>query len=270
MSDDVRRWSEELARDPGSRVFLRLGELLRRRGDLPTAQRVALRGLERHAHDAEAHDLLARVYADMGEGERARDEWEMALAIAPAHQGALRGIGFLLFAEDRLEEAEAYLARAAAHPEADEATRAALQRVREATDAARATAGPLAATALTDGRYLFSDVLGDGEHTAVLLDTAGTVLAGEYVLQDGRDVATLVGAELCGVSEEARRAMRHLGLGAWQALVFETEVARMAMAPAAQECVTLVAAHRDTAPGFLRRTLDRAADRAAAWLGGGR
>lgn len=270
MSDDVHRWSEELARDPGSRVFLQLGELLRRRGDLPTARRVALRGLERHAHDAEAHDLLARIYADLGEGERARDEWEMTLAILPTHQGALRGVAFLLFAEGRLDEAEEYLARAVAQPQADDVTRAALARVREAAAAARESVGPLAATALTDGRYLFADILGDGEHTAVLLNAEGQVLAGEYVLQDGRDIAAAVAAELCGVSEEARRAMRHLGLGAWQAVVFETDVARMAMAPAPQECVTLVAAHRETAPGFVRRTLDRAADRAAAWLGGGR
>ena len=31
MVDDVRRLSEELARDPGSRVFVPLGEALRRR-----------------------------------------------------------------------------------------------------------------------------------------------------------------------------------------------------------------------------------------------
>lgn len=270
MSDDVRRWSEDLARDPGSRVFLQLGELLRRGGDLPTARRVALRGLERHAHDAEAHDLLARVYADLGEGERARDEWEMTLAIVSTHQGALRGIAFLLFAEGRLEAAEQYLVRAAANPLADEATRSALARVQEAAAATRTSVAPSAATVPTDGRSLFANVLGDGEHTAILLSAAGQVLAGEYVLQDGRDIAAVVGAELCGVSDEARRAMRHLGLGAWQAVVFETDVARMAMAPTARECVTLVAAHRDTAPGFVRRTLDRAADRAAVWLGGTR
>ena len=266
MPDDVTRWSEELARDPGSRVFLRLGEELRRRRELPTARRVALRGLERHAHDAEAHDLLARVYADMGEGERARDEWEMALTIAPAHLGALRGIAFLLYAEERFAEAEEYLARAVASPAADEATRQALARVREAREGVAAVAARPAGAATA--RKLFADVLGDGEHTAILLDASGRVLAGEYLLQDGQDVAATVGAELCGVSDEARRAMRHLSLGGWQAVVIETEVARMAMAPVAEESVTLVAAHRDMPQGFLRRTLDRAVARAAGWLGG--
>ena len=268
MPDDVTVWSEELARDPGSRVFLQLGEALRRRRELPMARRVALRGLERHAHDAEAHDLLARVYADLGEGERARDEWEMALTIAPAHLGALRGIAFLLYAEERFAEAEAYLERAVASPAADAATRQALGRVREARQGLAAV--PAEPTGPLTARALFADVLGDGEHTAILLDAGGRVLAGEYLLQDGQDVAATVGAELCGVSDEARRAMRHLALGAWQAVVIETGVARMAMAPAGGENVTLVAAHRDMPQGFLRRTLDRAAGRAASWLGGGK
>ena len=48
MADDVRRWSEELARDPSSLVFLQLGEALRKQGQLDLALRIALRGLERH------------------------------------------------------------------------------------------------------------------------------------------------------------------------------------------------------------------------------
>src|SRR5215217_7785836 len=61
MADDVRRLSDELARDPGSRVFVPLGEALRRQGQLDLALKVTLRGLERHPHFADGHDLLAQA-----------------------------------------------------------------------------------------------------------------------------------------------------------------------------------------------------------------
>ena len=61
MADDVRRLSDELARDPASRVFVPLGEALRRQGQLDLALKVTLRGLERHPHFADGHDLLARI-----------------------------------------------------------------------------------------------------------------------------------------------------------------------------------------------------------------
>ena len=53
MSDEIRRLSEELARDPSSLVFMQLGEALRRGGQLDLGLRVANRGLElvkRYAH----------------------------------------------------------------------------------------------------------------------------------------------------------------------------------------------------------------------------
>ena len=37
MADDIRRWSDELARDPSSLVFVPLAETLRRQGQLDVA-----------------------------------------------------------------------------------------------------------------------------------------------------------------------------------------------------------------------------------------
>ena len=286
MSDDVRRWSDELARDPASLVFLPLGEALRRRGELALAERVALRGLERHPHHADAHDLLARIAVDRGEAERARDEWEMALSLAPQHAGALRGIGFLSFAEGRLEQAADYLARVAAVAPSDAAAAAALARVRDGLTAGRsaAPAAVMSGASAADrgardasappGRerpdpahMVFAEILGDGEHTALLLDADGRVLAGQYLLPDGRDIAQEVAVELNGVSDEAHRAMRHLELGAWQAVVFETERATVAMGAAPGGAIVLVAATLATPLGFVRRTLARALAHASAWLG---
>src|SRR5437763_17143503 len=122
MVDDVRRLSDELARDPASRVFVPLGEALRKQGQLDLAHKITVRGLERHPHLADGHDLLARIAVDRGELERAFDEWDMVLRLAPEHLGALRGMGFVCFHQGRLPEAEEYLARATAIDASDEGT----------------------------------------------------------------------------------------------------------------------------------------------------
>src|SRR5205085_8950772 len=113
MADDVGRWSDELARDPASLVFLPLGETLRRQGQLDLALKIAVRGLERHSHNADAHDLLARIAVDRRELQRAFDEWDMVLRLTPGHVGALKGMAFVRFQQGNGAEAEQYLQRAA-------------------------------------------------------------------------------------------------------------------------------------------------------------
>src|SRR5918993_4307093 len=129
MADEVRRLSDELARDPGSRVFVPLGETLRRQGQLDLALKVTVRGLERHPHFADGHDLLARIAVDRGDLERAFDEWDMVLRLLPGHLGALKGMGFVCFQQGRLPEAEQYLASAVSHGDADEGVTLALANV---------------------------------------------------------------------------------------------------------------------------------------------
>src|SRR6266545_1214429 len=109
MADDIRALSAQLAQDPQSLVFLRLGEALRRKGQLDAALRVAMNGLERHPHLADAHDLYARILTDKHDYERAFDEWDMAVRIAPNHTGALKGLAFLYFKVGDLAQAEAHL-----------------------------------------------------------------------------------------------------------------------------------------------------------------
>ena len=132
MADEVRRLSDELARDPGSHVFVPLGEALRRRAQLDLALKVTLRGLERHPHFADAHDLLARISVDRHDLERAFDEWDVVLRLVPGHLGALKGMGFVCFQQGRLAQAEEYLSAAAAQGDGDEQVAPALAHVREA------------------------------------------------------------------------------------------------------------------------------------------
>jgi Flp pilus assembly protein TadD/predicted regulator of Ras-like GTPase activity (Roadblock/LC7/MglB family) len=302
VSDDVTTLSDLLARDPASLVFLELGEALRRRGQREAARKVALKGLERHPHNPDAHDLLARVYVDDGDLERAFDEWDMVARLSPAHPGALKGLGFVRFQQGRLAEAEQYLSAAAAVDPSDEQNLGALTYVRQQraeagttppapmvtpdvapvvaldADAAPApvpTAEPavrasVIAAATTSGdaaRHLFAEAIGDEAGLALLIGADGLLLAGESVTREGRDVGEEIGAAMSGVGDEAQRAMRHLGLGAWQSIVFETDRATVAMAPAS-DALLLVAAARTVPLGFVKRMLDRAAQAALAFLGG--
>ncbi len=270
MSEEIGRLSEALARDPSSLVFLQLGEALRRSSQLDLALRVSLRGLERHPYNAEAHHLLARVCIDRGELERALDEWDAVLRLAPDHVNARKGMGYVLFKQGRLVEAERVLLEAAAMAADDGSIGAALAAVRQQLDARATAAQPKAAPAVervAEAKRLFADILGDGEHTALLIDADGLVVAGVYVSADGRDVTEEVGAELRGVRDEAGRAMRHLDLGAWSSISFEAEAATVAMTPVQAGALVLVAADPSLPLGFVRRVLDRCASRARSWLG---
>ena len=268
MADDVSRLSDELARDPASLVFVPLGEALRRQGQLDLAQRVAVRGLERHPHLAEGHDLLARIAADRGELQRAFDEWDMVLRLADGHVGALRGMGFICFQQGRLIEAEQYLSAAAAAAPADEGIGQALANVRAQMSPTSEVEQVPAADVSHDARFLFADVLSDTDQTALLLDRDGLVLGGAYLDLDGNDVAQEVGAELSGVTDAARRTTRHLALGDWSSIVFETEVAVVAMRPSSNDGLLVLATSRATPLGLVRRLLDKCAERARRWQGG--
>ena len=292
MADEIRRLSDELARDPGSMAFLTLAEALRRRGQIDVALKVAVRGLERHPHNADAHDLLARIAVDHGDLQRAFDEWDMVLRFAPGHIGARKGMGFVCFQQGRAADAERYLSEAAAADPEDQSIATALANIRSGAGAtAVPAASPAAARAAAEAdarapearnvptplaeippmpkpspRTLFADLIGDAEQTVLLLDKDGFVLAGLYVDADGADVAEEIGAQLSGVSEEARRAMRHLGLGDWQSITFETEAATIAMAPAPRDALLLVAAARERPLGLVARLRESAVKRAAAWM----
>lgn len=256
MSDEIRRLSDALASDPASLAFVALADALRRSAQLDPALRVVLRGLERHAYHADAHDVAARIYADMDDRERARDEWEMTLQLAPGHVGALRGLGFLAYQRGDHSAAERYLRDAAQRAPQDAGIRTALERLRTTR-----TPDVQAAAVPARGSYRIAEPLGE-----LLIDGAGLVLAGELRDARGKDVAARVGAELSGVRAEAERALGRLGLGEWRALTIDAARARVGLAPAPNEAVTLVAAAPDTAAGLFRRHLQRARQRAVAFF----
>ncbi len=268
--DEIRRWSDELAREPSSLVFLQLAEAMRRQGQLEIAQKIALRGLERHAYNADAHDLVARIAVDRRDYDRAVDEWESVLGLEPDHVGARKGLGYISYLEGRFQDAEYHLGHAAALVE-DDTVISALRTVRRTSGGTTYSADDdvgdaESAPASQDPQRLFADVLADEGQTAVLLDPAGFVLGGLYIDPDGNDVSQELGAHLSGISDEARRAMRHLDIGEWRSIVFETHAAVVGMASTSDAGLLVVAASRATPIGRLRWLLDRCLGLADRWL----
>jgi tetratricopeptide (TPR) repeat protein len=260
MSDEIRRLSDALASDPASLVFIPLADALRRSGQADVALRVIVRGLERHAYNPDAHDVAARVYVDLGDREKARDEWEMALHLAGGHVGALRGLGFLAYQRGDLAAAERYLRDALERAPHDAGLRTALERLRAARPAeANGNGNHEAAGPRTT--YAVAEPLGE-----LLIDDAGLVLAGALRDASGADVSASVGAELSGVRSEAARALDRLGLGGWKGLTIDASTASIGLAPAPNDALTLVAAAPGTAAGLFRRHLQRARQRAVAFF----
>lgn len=273
MADDIRRWSDELAENPDSTAFIPLAEALRRQGQLDVAAKVAMRGLHRHAHNPEGHDLLARIQADRGDLQAAFDEWDMVLRLAPGHVGAIKGMAFVRFQQGEHAEAERLLVQAQQTDGTNEVS-AAIATVRRSTSIAiPAEARDEALPA--DPHQLFVDLL-SGDQSAMLLSRDGLVIGGAYYSSNGHDVAQDVGASLSGVSEEAFRATRHLGIGDWRSIIFETERAVVSLAPApmggsmGDGGLLVVAGAPATPLGLLRRLLDRCLERVVAWIGAGR
>jgi predicted regulator of Ras-like GTPase activity (Roadblock/LC7/MglB family) len=117
-------------------------------------------------------------------------------------------------------------------------------------------------------RTLFATAIGDAEQTALLLDAAGVPLAGSYVDNMGRDISAEIGSALSGVGREVTRSMRLLSLGAWTAVVVETDAATIALAPAPQDSVVLLASASSVPLGLVRRVLTRSVALAINWMQG--
>ncbi len=280
MADDVRTLSDALARDPASMAYADLAEALRRRGLRDEALRVALHGLARHPQHADGHDRLARIYADMGDLERARLAWSKALEILPEHTGALRGLGFALFRQGHPVEAVAALEKALALDPADDAARRALETVRRDAAAAAGAAAPPRASgaparpapaapeAAPEGAERPPVFRGFDRATAdiMLLDERGLVLAGGLAGAGGADVSEISAAALAGVSGEATRTGEYLGLGTWHTILAEAESANLVVAPVGEGALILVRRDRSMPVGLALRFAERARNAAAAWL----
>lgn len=238
---------------PARLAFLDLGERLRQRGQLEAAESVARAGLAHYPALPEAHDLVARIAADLGDDAGAGLAWEATLALAPGHLGALKGLAYLAFRRQDLEAAQDRLEAAAAHAPHDPAILAALDRVRALRPSAPIEAAP---------------ELGRPDAGMLLLDGEGLRIVG--ALEVGSEAAAdLVAAEAAGLGREAERSTRLLALGAWEEVTVEGPGGRLCLVPVDGGASLLVRRPRTTPVGRLRALAARGASSARAWLAGG-
>lgn len=257
--NDIQALTAQLARDPSSLVFLPLAEALRQRGQLEPALAVATNGAARYPEMAGAYDLLGRIRSDRGEGDLAFDAWTTVLRLDPGHLGAHKGLAFLSFRAGDHARSLRYLRRAVELRPKDASLRAALVRVERAAGARRVPGfeqpapDPLRALEAEPG-------------LALLVDLHGRLLAGDLSDSRGQPAAEQVGAVLAGISREAERAARLLGLGPWRRLALEGGPAHFELRAPTIDSLLLVTRPREVPAGRLALLADRAAQAARRWL----
>jgi tetratricopeptide (TPR) repeat protein len=278
VTDDIRVLTARLADEPSSLAFLELGEALRRRGQLEAAFKVARGGLTRYPGLADAHDLLGRILGDQGDLAGAFDAWADALRFDPMRSGALKGIGFLYFRAGNIDAALEHLQRAADIDPDDESIAQALARVRATARATPAgqpepvvdTIAPAPVEAVSTGAGAATSLFSapeDGDQGVMLVDGNGLRLSGNLRSPSNEDVGDRVAAELAGVSKEASRTAKLLGLGAWVAIAVESPEGNLFLVPPTPQ--TLLLTMRDPSLPMARLGLiaERAARDARTWLG---
>jgi tetratricopeptide (TPR) repeat protein len=281
VTDDIKTLSARVAEEPSSLAFLELGEALRRRGQLDAAYKVARGGLSRYPALGDAHDLLARILSDQGDLAGAFDAWSDALRFDPMRIGALKGIGFLYFRAGDVAAALEHLRRAAEIDPDDISIRQAIERVRgsgsqPAPEAApesppipaapsgagfSAGASPAAVEAMAD-----ATTNGGGQTGIMLVDGNGLRLNGTLLSPANQDVGDGVAAELAGVSKEAARTSRLLGLGGWQAIAVESPEGNLYLVAPTPETMLLTVRDPSLPMARLGLIAERAAREAREWL----
>ena len=280
MTDDIRGLTARLADEPSSLAFLELGEALRRRGQLEAAFKVVRGGLSRYPGLADAHDLLGRILGDQGDLAGAFDAWADALRFDPMRSGALKGIGFLYFRAGNVAAALEHLQRAAEIDPDDQSIAQALARVRTAargmpTGQPEQPESPVAPAATpaasvengTAATSLFA-APENGDQGLMLVDGNGLRLSGGLRSPGNEDVGDRVAAELAGVSREASRTAKLLGLGAWEAISVESPEGNLFLVAPTPQTVLLTMRDPSLPMARLGLIAERAARDARAWLGG--
>ena len=276
MSDDIRALTTRLAEEPNSLAFLELGEALRRRGQLDSAYKVARGGLSRYPALADAHDLMARILGDQGDLAGAFDAWAEALRFDPMRIGALKGIAFLYFRAGDVPAALEHLRRAADVDPDDESIRQAIERVRGAaapppSDAPLPSGDTEVPVTVLSSEAPASRVAaasnGHGQNGVLLVDGKGLRLNGSLRGPNNEDVGDRVAAELAGVSKEAARTTKLLGLGGWSAIAVEAPDGNLFLVAPTPETLLLTVRESSLPMARLGLIAERAAKDAREWLG---
>jgi predicted regulator of Ras-like GTPase activity (Roadblock/LC7/MglB family)/tetratricopeptide (TPR) repeat protein len=88
VTDEIKRLSEILARDPDSIVFASLAQLYLKQGMVNEAIKMCLSGLKKHPSYVKGHRVLAEAYLKNGMVHSAKGEYEKILELNPLDEEA--------------------------------------------------------------------------------------------------------------------------------------------------------------------------------------
>jgi predicted regulator of Ras-like GTPase activity (Roadblock/LC7/MglB family)/tetratricopeptide (TPR) repeat protein len=88
ITEDIKRLSDTLARDPDSIVFASLAELYLKQGMIDEAIKMSMSGLKKHPNYLKGHRVLAEAYMTNGMVHSAKGEYEKILELNPDDQEA--------------------------------------------------------------------------------------------------------------------------------------------------------------------------------------
>jgi predicted regulator of Ras-like GTPase activity (Roadblock/LC7/MglB family) len=222
---------------------------------------------------ADAHDLLGRILGDQGDLAGAFDAWAEALRFDPMRIGALKGIAFLYFRAGDVPAALEHLRRAAEIDPDDPTIIQAIERVRSSVSPTSPPEdSPAAVPAAEDVVSQATDSVpvpalnGHGDHGVMLVDSKGLRLNGTLLSPTQDDVGDRVAAELAGVSKEATRTSRLLGLGTWEAIAVESPEGNLYLVAPTPDTMLLTVRETSLPMARLGLIAERAARAARAWL----
>lgn len=259
-----------LATDPQSLVFADLAEALRQQGDLETAERIASRGVERHPSHAPGLTVLARIAEARGDLATAATYWERARGTASSNgthgangNGHANGNGN--------GNGHTNGARVSGGIDAVMA-RSATPRMSVRVEPGRIPNGRLTGAAYPTAAYqavssfsatIATPVVKPEVVRSLVADADGLLLASPQP-SDDMGVLEAMAAAVAGVGDDAARAMKHLNLGNWHAVVLETDGDTLAIAPAPAGSLTVLSVGRHVPIGRVRALLRVSTARAAA------
>jgi tetratricopeptide (TPR) repeat protein len=218
---------------------------------------------------ADAHDLLARILGDQGDLAGAFDAWAEAFRLDPMRIGALKGIAFLYFRAGDTPAALQHLERALEIDPEDASIRQAIARVGSApVPQVPSTTVPEAPSIIEEAKPIpVAPATTNGNQDSMLVDQNGLRLNGSVRGPAREDVGDRVAAELAGVSKEAARTSKLLGLGAWQAIAVESPEWNLFLVPPTPDTVLLTIRESALPMARLGLAAERGAREAREWLG---
>lgn len=268
---ELQEWSREVARDPAAPAFLPLANSYRREGRHQLAIETCLRALARNPAHIEGHALLAQLYLDIGDRDRAGDEWSAILHLDPNHYAARRGLGFLSLENGDLESARRHLGVAAELRPSDRGVQEALDQMEGGGLQGSAPAGyetparevrpaaPAPRGAVVPGQ-VFEPLLSDPHCQGILIVDAGGVILAGGAREGVAERIERLAARLGGVVPESTRLLELLGSGPCQAVHIETEAEVLELLPLGDGLYLLLVIDR-AAPGpAVRGLAERALD----------